>query len=217
MTIVTKSIKRKGETLVMTNQRAVFWESHKTLILSDLHIGKAAHFRKHGIPIPVDVLHADLQRLEMLIQFFNCTSLTIVGDLFHAGANGEIEMFKEWKNKFEVLSIDLIKGNHDRLSNKMYDEIGLNVYKPVKHVPPITFIHDTNPDETNKFCISGHTHPGVTIKLSGKQYIKLPCYQLSNNQMVLPAFSDFTGLNTKSCKDDAICYAFTDSAIFAVK
>lgn len=217
MDIVTKSIKRKGETLVLTNRRAVYWESHNTLILSDLHIGKAAHFRKHGIPIPVDVLNSDLQRLESLIEFFNCTSLTIVGDLFHAGANGEIDMFKQWKNKFEVLTIDLIKGNHDRLSTNLYQDLGLNIYKPVKHLPPITFIHDKSPEETNKFCISGHTHPGVAIKLKGKQMVKLPCYQLSKDQLVLPAFSKFTGLNTKACEEGTICYAFTDSAIFTVK
>lgn len=216
MSIVSKTIKRKGESLVITNQRVVYWESHNTLILSDLHIGKAAHFRKHGIPIPVNVLHADLQRLQLAIDYFGASSLTIVGDLFHAGVNVEINMFKEWKEKFEILSIDLIKGNHDRLSKKVYEDLDLNIYKEAKHLPPFTFIHNKEPEETNKFCISGHTHPGVRIELRGKQSVKLPCYQLSKSHMVLPAFSRFTGLNTKACGEGTVCYAFTDSAIFAV-
>ncbi|MDX1470537.1 MAG: ligase-associated DNA damage response endonuclease PdeM [Flavobacteriaceae bacterium] len=211
MSIVTKSIRRKGETLILTNQRALYWPSHKTLILSDLHIGKAGHFRKHGIAIPKDVLEADLNRLQMVMEFFSTTSLMVVGDLFHAGTNCEFGIFKNWMNEIEGITIDLIKGNHDRLKLSVYEDLGILLYKPVKHVPPFTFVHDKQPSETNAFCISGHTHPGVSLKLKGKQRIKLPCYQLTKDSLILPAFSRFTGLNTRTGGEDTICYAFTDT------
>ena len=39
----------------------MYWQREDALILSDIHIGKTAHFRKHGIPMPDDVLQKDLE------------------------------------------------------------------------------------------------------------------------------------------------------------
>ncbi len=50
--IVTEHITIKQEKLTLTNQRAVYWKKQNDLILSDIHIGKTAHFRRHGIPMP---------------------------------------------------------------------------------------------------------------------------------------------------------------------
>ena len=58
----------------------MYWERENTLILSDIHIGKTAHFRKHGIPMPDDVLQNDLKRLKQLIQHFKAKTLLVVGD-----------------------------------------------------------------------------------------------------------------------------------------
>ena len=41
-----------NQTFLLSAQRTVFWEEEKTLILSDLHLGKSGHFRKSGIAIP---------------------------------------------------------------------------------------------------------------------------------------------------------------------
>jgi Predicted ICC-like phosphoesterases len=82
ITIATHNITFNQQELALTNQRAIFWQATKSLILSDLHIGKTAHFQKSGIPIPKGVLTADLERLKELIIFFKATNLIIVGDLF---------------------------------------------------------------------------------------------------------------------------------------
>ena len=82
--IVTKNINCFNEDFTLTNQRAIFWEAQKSLILSDLHIGKSAHFQKSGIAIPSSVLTKDLVRLEELIFHFEVKQLIVVGDLFHA-------------------------------------------------------------------------------------------------------------------------------------
>ena len=62
--ILEKTIQH--EKLIFTNQKAVYWEREKTLIISDLHVGKSAHFRKSGIAISSQVLHDDLEILENL-------------------------------------------------------------------------------------------------------------------------------------------------------
>ena len=83
-------------------------------------------------------------------------------------------------------------------------------------IQAIKFVHDIIKPEDNYFTISGHTHPGVSIKTKGKQRIKLPCYQVTKKQLVLPAFSLFTGLNTKDYPKDCINYCFTNNGIFEI-
>ena len=70
MVIVSKEVQFKDAILEVTNQRVLYWGAKESLILSDLHIGKAAHFQKSGIPIPKDVLTTDLERLKQLILHF---------------------------------------------------------------------------------------------------------------------------------------------------
>ena len=57
-------------TFSLSNDRCIFWEEEKILLLSDLHFGKTGHFRKEGIAVPQGVYKDDLQRLVTQIQFF---------------------------------------------------------------------------------------------------------------------------------------------------
>ncbi|MBV7268238.1 ligase-associated DNA damage response endonuclease PdeM [Winogradskyella luteola] len=213
MQIAKQHINFKNEDLVLTNHRAIYWEKENTLILSDLHIGKTAHFRKHGIPVPDDIFQKDLERLKILINHFKAKTLLIVGDLFHAEANIDFNTFKFWLAQFEDLQIHLIKGNHDRVSKHLITDFNIKLETEVK-INELTFVHEHLKVHSNSFTISGHTHPGVMLKGKGKQRLKLPCYQVTKNQIVLPAFSLFTGLNTRSKPKDAISYAFTETSIF---
>ncbi|WP_178987979.1 ligase-associated DNA damage response endonuclease PdeM [Winogradskyella schleiferi] len=213
MKISTKNIIVNDDALTLTNQRALFWKRENALIISDVHIGKTAHFRKHGIPMPAAILQHDLERLKTLILHFKTQQLWIVGDLFHAENNRDMSTFKLWLEQFENLEITLVKGNHDRLSHTLMDDFNIKVETELM-VPPFQFIHEPMEQENDMFSISGHIHPGVMIKGKGKQKLRLPCFQVTNNQMILPAFSLFTGLNTRIKPKDCVSYAFTETAIF---
>ena len=213
--IATKEINHHQQSFILTNQRALFWETEKALVLSDLHVGKAATFRKHGIPISKKVLEDDLHRLQQLIDYFDTEKLIIVGDLFHAEYNSEIHCFRDWIKKLEV-QIELIVGNHDRQSTRVYEEMNFVVYAEEKISHGIRFVHDEMAASPEYFTISGHTHPGVLISGKGRQHIKLPCYQVTSQQLILPAFSKFTGLNTRNMPEGCVNYAFTDSEIFEI-
>lgn len=216
MNIVEEHISISGEELTLTNQRAIFWKRENALILSDLHVGKTAHFRRHGIPMPHDILEKDLQRLETLIQYFKADQLIVVGDLFHAEVNCDMDKFKTWLNSFNSLKLLLIKGNHDVRSRHFLEDLNIeSVFQWVN--APFVFVHDSVDDSSDFFSISGHTHPGVLIKGKGRQKLKLPCYQVTQKQLILPAFSLFTGLNTHDSPKDAVHYAFTNSSIFKFK
>ena len=201
--------------IVLTNQKALFWETEKALILSDLHVGKAATFRKHGIPISKKVLEHDLDRLYQLLIYFNAEKLIVVGDLFHAEYNSDITYFKNWVRKLD-LRIELIVGNHDRQSKGLYQEMNFTVFKQEKISHNLLFVHDEESARTNYYTISGHTHPGVLIRGRGKQYFKLPCFQVGKQKLILPAFSNFTGLNTRRVPDECNSYACTDTEIFKI-
>jgi len=41
----------RGEELLLLPQRALWWPAQKTLLVADLHFGKAATLRAHGIPV----------------------------------------------------------------------------------------------------------------------------------------------------------------------
>lgn len=214
--IITQKINCKNEILELTNQRVIFWESQNSLILSDLHIGKSAHFQKSGIPIPSNILTTDLNRLAKLIHHFKANQLIIVGDLFHAEYNKDLDEFKSWLTQFNNLNIKLIKGNHDRLSDKVYQQFNIQVFNKKYTENLLKFVHDFDNIEEGYFVISGHTHPGVFIKGKGRQRIKLPCYQVTKQQLILPAFSLFTGLNTKNAPENCKNYCFTNDGIFEV-
>lgn len=216
MSTVTKDISIQNEVLTLTNQRALFWGQQKTLVLSDLHIGKTAHFRKAGIPIPSAILDNDLKKLQGLINYFQPEIVLVVGDLFHAEQNTDSAQFRDFIESNQNINFELIKGNHDRLKNSFYESLGISVYKTHKDVAAFRFVHDEQHCGEDIFCISGHTHPGVVIKGRGKVSIKLPCYEVSEHRLILPAFSEFTGLNTKRTVDSAICYGFTDKSVFEV-
>jgi DNA ligase-associated metallophosphoesterase len=213
MVIAEEHIVVKGENLILSNLRAIYWPNENALILSDLHIGKTGHFKKHGIPMPDAILQKDLKRLELLIYHFKAEKLLVVGDLFHAQYNEDMVTFKTWLLKFKQLKIILIKGNHDRLSKKIMNEFSFQIETELE-LRPFLLVHQHLETHKNRFTISGHIHPGIFIKGKGKQKLKLPCYQLSDSQIILPAFSLFTGLNTRQNLKDSVSYAFTETSIF---
>jgi DNA ligase-associated metallophosphoesterase len=213
MTIIEEHIYIKGEDLILTSQRAIYWKRENALILSDVHIGKTGHFKKHGIPMPDAILQKDLERLEALINHFKAEKLVVVGDLFHAEGNEDMVTFKSWLQQFENLQIVLIKWNHDRLPKKVMTLFNFQAETELE-IGPFLLVHEHLSCHKDKFTISGHTHPGVLVKGIGKQKIKLPCYQVSSNQIILPAFSLFTGLNTREAPKSSNSYAFTDENFY---
>ena len=59
------------------NSCRVVWRSNGWLLLSDLHLGKAAHFRKAGIPLPEGADARTLERMDEVIDHFRPTRVVI--------------------------------------------------------------------------------------------------------------------------------------------
>lgn len=206
----------RGETLTLDKERAIYWPAQELLIISDLHIGKPAHFRKHGIQVPSTIGDQDLTRLKALIELYQPKKVLITGDLFHNKLNSDITLFSRWRSAFTNVQFLLIKGNHDRLLTKDYDELGIEVYEKELICRPFRFIHDRPVTEDEYYAISGHIHPGVTIYGKARQRLSLPCFYFGASYAVLPAFSAFTGLSIMKPEQGDRFYAVTPSRIVEI-
>lgn len=203
----------KGEQLFLSKERAIYWEAQQMLIVSDLHIGKSAHFRKNGIQVPSTVGTTDLHKLSSLMTQFTPETLLVTGDMFHNNINSDANAFMEWRKKYPDLKVVLVKGNHDELKNEDYQALGITVHPKELLLFPFRFIHD-KPSATDEYYnVSGHIHPGVMLYGKAKQQLKFPCFYFGADCAVLPAFSVFTGLKIMTPAKGDSFYAITPQKV----
>ncbi len=183
----------EGEAIALLAERALWWEKEKTLIVADIHWGKSAHFRKHGIAIPLQTQTNDEMRLANLLRGKKAERLVIAGDLFHSKTNMQVDFFSHFRNHHQSLHIDLVIGNHDILNEEQYNSFDLAHHKDCFTMLPFCIAHDKIDSE--HFVIHGHIHPALRIKSKGynQPTLKLCCFAQDDERMILPAFGQFTG------------------------
>lgn len=187
------TIHLQGETIYLLPEKAIWWPAKKAIIVSDLHWGKTAHFRKHGIAIPAQVQTADEIRLANVIQQFSAEHLIIAGDLFHSRHNNEVAAFAHWRNAHAHIRVTLVTGNHDILAQEHYASWQMEVHREGFNIGPFIIKHDMS-DDCKQFCIHGHVHPAVVIKGPGHTgSMRIDCFATDARRLILPAFGRFTG------------------------
>ena len=207
-------ITQLGENLLLHPYKSLFWKRHKILLLADLHLGKATHFRKSGIPIPETIHKSDLDRIEQLINIYNPERIIILGDLFHSGYNSSWRIFKKFcANNINFIP-ELVLGNHDIMDESHYDFMKLYDYKI--ELPPFVLSHKPLlEDQLNGFYnICGHIHPSIKISGIARQSLRVECFYFGEQHGILPAFGKFTGTSKmpKRLKDDRV-FAITNQKI----
>ena len=188
-------INLKGENLILHPCKAIYWPRRKALLLADLHLGKAAHFRNEGIPVPKAVQDKNLQTMADLIVEFRPERVLFLGDLFHSFYNESWEAFVDFLVHFPNISFELIIGNHDILNDTAYEKAGLVLHEEPYAMNPFLLSH--HPQEKiieGWYHFHGHIHPCVHLQGRGKQTFRLPCFHFGEYHGVLPAFGDFTGM-----------------------
>lgn len=210
-----------GQTFWIFPERCLYWEEENTLIVADLHLGKTGHFRKSGIAVPQDVYKADLQRLMAMLYLCKAERLIIVGDFTHSSFNKELDLFMKWRNDFSLLQIDLVKGNHDILDDKWYNDANIILHEWSLTVHGFHFRHENKRKKILHTCaaiytFTGHVHPAIVLKGNAKQSLKFPCFYFTPEQCILPAFSRFTGSFKVTPKKGEIVYAITPAEIIKI-
>ena len=201
-----------GEDMMLLPGRALLWPARQTMVVSDLHWGKTAHFRKHGIAIPIGAQRTDEVRLSKLIQHYRVERLVVAGDMFHSVANKQVDGFAHWRGQHKELHIDLVLGNHDILPSAMYSENNITIHPEVMDAGPFLISHDKLV-EPDKFHIHGHLHPCFTAGGRGRMSIRTQCFCIDDNRMVLPSFGSFTGCHNISASDYRQIYLIADDEV----
>ncbi|NNC81936.1 MAG: ligase-associated DNA damage response endonuclease PdeM [Flavobacteriales bacterium] len=174
----------------LLEDRALFWVEHRTLLIADVHLGKASHFNRSGVPVPHSIEDKNLHRCEELIRTFVPEQVVFMGDLFHAESNPANELFKDWVGRFTDVRFILIEGNHDRWNARLGRDIEVSARLELGN---ITLVHEPLDPEIRHIC--GHVHPAVGLRGKGRQYVKVPACIIENNRLIMPAFGEFTGMH----------------------
>jgi DNA ligase-associated metallophosphoesterase len=207
----------RGEELILDKERSIYLPQQQLLAISDLHLGKAAHFRRAGLQVPSTLAKGDLQRLSLLIEKYIPKTLLINGDMFHHGLNTDTDDFEDWKSQYPNTKFILVKGNHDRLDELQYQKLGIHIQDPSFCTSNFCFIHDAiKCTEENLYPLSGHVHPGITVVGKARQSLRFPCFFFGNEYAIMPAFSAFTGLFMIKPKVNEQVFAITPSKIVRV-
>ncbi len=172
---------------------ALFWRERNTLVVTDIHFGKAATFRAQGVGLPAGGTAHNLARLSAALQHTKAERLLILGDLLHAklGRSASvIEKVTAWRNEFAQLTVDVVLGNHDSHAGKPPVEWRMNTMEElIEH--PFVWRHVPS-DSDAGYVIAGHVHPAVVLRGGGER-LKVGCFYFGRNHAILPAFGDFTG------------------------
>lgn len=205
-----------GQQALLLPEKALYFPEMATLVVADVHWGKAGHFRKHGIAIPAKAAGGNAERLSHLILKTSAQTVVFAGDLFHSRHNNEVEAFREWQAHFPQITFQLVVGNHDILSADFYERCNLELFPEKKDLKGISIWHDA-PAQSNTFVIHGHIHPGIKLFGKGRQQIAVSCFAMNDKRLILPAFGDFTGCFYVDARDFKAVYAVAGEAVLQVK
>lgn len=192
----------KNQNFTLDPNGAIYWKEKDMLLLADVHLGKVAHFRKHGAAIPIHLAYKNLEKLTTVVNNFTPKTVCFLGDLFHSKINKEWEDFVKWVD-YTNSKVILISGNHDIIPNYLFEDITVQVEE---EMIIDNFLLTHHPEKrTSLFNFCGHIHPGVKMIGLGKQIMKLACFLKTENQLIFPAFGTFTGKHIlKPTKNDEI-------------
>lgn len=207
------NIQLKNENFILHPSGAVFWERKKTIIISDVHLGKVTHFRKHGIAIPENAISENFRKITAVLDYFLPEKIIFLGDLFHSTKNAEWDLFEKWilENNHETY---LITGNHDIIDESHYKKIGVIVTELLE-IDNFFFTHHPT-EKIDLFNFSGHIHPGIVLRGLGLQTLKLRCFFCKPNQIILPAFGEFTGKYFLKPNSEDTIYAIAGNDVIQI-
>lgn len=186
----------------------MWWDRARTLVLADVHLGKAAAFRLGGMPVPESLTGRDLDRLSGIIESTGAARVLILGDLVHGRAWRAEPTRSLILRRFERLAsrsrLELVLGNHDRHAHVLLNELPVHLHTGALDEPPFLFAHEPiECDHPGQVC--GHIHPVASIDAGPGGRVRAKCFWVSSGRIVLPSFGSFTGgFAVRPAEDDRL-------------
>jgi DNA ligase-associated metallophosphoesterase len=194
-------IELAGVRLSALPERALYAADEATLFVADLHVGKTDAFRAGGVPLPDGAGANDLARLDSLLDRMPVRRLIVLGDLIHCSTgmtDGAVASFAAWRARRSDLSLVLVRGNHDRRVARLPDEWGVQCVEEPFAWNGIDLRHHPTGESAMPLGgnavpqLAGHVHPTARLFGLGGQSVRLPCFWLRGQRLILPAFTEFS-------------------------
>ncbi|NIF25782.1 ligase-associated DNA damage response endonuclease PdeM [Pantoea sp. Tr-811] len=184
-----------GERLWLLADKAIYWPARRTLLLADVHIGKAASYRALHQPVPRGTTRATLDRLDRLLAAHDCQQVIILGDFLHARAAhapATLARLMAWRMRWPQVKLVLVRGNHDRHAGDPPAQLGIEVRDEPLLLAPFALQHEPKAHPQHP-VLAGHVHPVFVLRGRARQRLRLPCFLIDEQVSLLPAFGEFTG------------------------
>ena len=212
----------------------VFEPGTDSLLVADVHLGKADSFRRLGVPVPAGPNQASLNKLDLMIQRYRPRQLVFLGDLVHDYLPGQHAVYNElahWRWAHRNLAMTLVLGNHDRKAGPLPERCGIDTVQPGAMFGPVQLRHEPVLDSSAQasaqtsaqtsaheaadnasYAVAGHIHPVVRIG-TRNDTVRVRCFWAQSNQLVLPAFGAFTGGYRISASAQDTVFIPTDTTV----
>lgn len=184
-----------GEELVLLAERAAYWPARKALFIADFHLGKAASFRRLGVPVPYGTTNENVERLGRAIDKTGAARVVFLGDFLHSAegrAPRTFERFGAFREERRAVEMTIVRGNHDKKAGDPPDAWDVRCIEAGEALGPFILNHEPGATRGG-YALAGHIHPAVRLSASGEKSLRLPCFWFGARYGVLPAFGAFTG------------------------
>ncbi|MFT4079032.1 ligase-associated DNA damage response endonuclease PdeM [Rhodomicrobium sp.] len=193
----SRTIRFAGLGIVLDGSGAAYVPACGMLIVSDLHLEKGSGAAARGRLVPALDSYDTLARLRRVVEAWRPRRVVCLGDSFHDGAAGARMAAADRAALVSLCALAeewiWIGGNHDpdapdfcegvRVMDLRVDGVVLR-HEPDKAHQPGT--KRVTPE------IVGHFHPKARLN-AGSASFSGPCFCVSDDLMILPAFGTYTG------------------------
>jgi uncharacterized protein len=205
-----------GQVLRLLPDKAAWIAAESTLLVADVHLGKAATFRRLGLPVPRGTTTESLDRLGDLVEQLGARRVVVLGDLLHsahAHAASTLGAFGRWRDRHEQLDLVLVRGNHDDRAGDPPTALRIEVVSEPLLLGGLALAHHPRP-VAGRSVLGGHLHPCLSLAGRAGDRLRLPCFHFAGNVGVLPAFGAFTGMHPiRPAAGDAVFLVAEDRVV----
>lgn len=191
--------------LTLDARRAAFLPSFSVLAVADLHLGYAWAQRTRGLLLPVSTPDLSVPRLAALVNDYAPETVVLLGDIVHravalpalqAALTGLCDALAGRRILFCL-------GNHDRQIERLVADWKLPVsvtseYRlgrfRLRHGDDRATAVDSSSfalEGESPLAVIGHEHPALELGDGVASRTRAPCFLVSGEVVILPAFSDW--------------------------
>jgi len=204
--------------VLLLPEKALYWPRAQTLMVADIHFGKAASFRALGVPVPRGTTSENLATLDALLATYATQRIVFLGDFLHARAAqapATLHALLAWRARHAELELVLVRGNHDLHAGDPSALLRIRMVDEPYACGPFALCH--HPDlAAGGYVIAGHVHPVYHLR-TARESLRLPCFMLGATRAVLPSFGAFTGGHALIPQTTDRVYVVAEALIFPIE